>query len=161
MRRWQNRGLNCRVMWLFILLWLCDWPNFCANSKRRWKIFSYTCVSTFRCRWSPLDGQPDFKRSNGFQSSLCAYVFSFTFYIVFCTYPLVLAVNAWFNSYWFFFDILHFSCVQFYLREEDLGKNRAEVSQSRLAELNNYVPVTANTGALTEDYLTKFQVWQG
>lgn len=51
-----------------------------------------------------------------------------------------------------------FSCVQFYLREEDLGKNRAEVSQSRLAELNNYVPVTAYTGALTEDYLTKFQV---
>lgn len=47
---------------------------------------------------------------------------------------------------------------QFYLREEDLGKNRAEVSQSRLAELNNYVPVTAYTGALTEDCLTKFQV---
>uniref|UniRef100_A0A7N6B0G1 E1 ubiquitin-activating enzyme n=1 Tax=Anabas testudineus TaxID=64144 RepID=A0A7N6B0G1_ANATE len=47
---------------------------------------------------------------------------------------------------------------QFYLREEDLGKNRAEVSQPRLAELNNYVPVTAYTGALTEDYLTKFQV---
>ncbi|PWA28681.1 hypothetical protein CCH79_00014815 [Gambusia affinis] len=47
---------------------------------------------------------------------------------------------------------------QFYLREEDLGKNRAEVSQPRLAELNNYVPVTAYTGALTEDYLSKFQV---
>uniref|UniRef100_A0A665UML6 E1 ubiquitin-activating enzyme n=1 Tax=Echeneis naucrates TaxID=173247 RepID=A0A665UML6_ECHNA len=47
---------------------------------------------------------------------------------------------------------------QFYIREEDLGKNRAEVSQPRLAELNNYVPVTAYTGALTEDYLTKFQV---
>uniref|UniRef100_A0A3B5LHJ1 E1 ubiquitin-activating enzyme n=1 Tax=Xiphophorus couchianus TaxID=32473 RepID=A0A3B5LHJ1_9TELE len=47
---------------------------------------------------------------------------------------------------------------QFYLREEDLGKNRAEVSQPRLAELNSYVPVTAYTGVLTEDYLTKFQV---
>uniref|UniRef100_A0A673BCV8 E1 ubiquitin-activating enzyme n=1 Tax=Sphaeramia orbicularis TaxID=375764 RepID=A0A673BCV8_9TELE len=47
---------------------------------------------------------------------------------------------------------------QFYLREEDLGKNRAEVSQPRLAELNSYVPVTSYTGALTEDYLTKFQV---
>uniref|UniRef100_A0A8C2X5C2 E1 ubiquitin-activating enzyme n=1 Tax=Cyclopterus lumpus TaxID=8103 RepID=A0A8C2X5C2_CYCLU len=47
---------------------------------------------------------------------------------------------------------------QFYLREEDLGKNRAEVSQHRLAELNNYVSVTACTEALTEDYLTKFQV---
>ncbi|KAF0036226.1 hypothetical protein F2P81_011538 [Scophthalmus maximus] len=47
---------------------------------------------------------------------------------------------------------------QFYLREEDLGKNRAEVSQPRLAELNSYVPVTAYTGALADDYLTKFQV---
>ncbi|KAL4623620.1 ubiquitin-like modifier-activating enzyme 1 [Arapaima gigas] len=47
---------------------------------------------------------------------------------------------------------------QFYLREEDLGKNRAEVSQPRLAELNSYVPVTAYTGALTEDYLSQFQV---
>lgn len=46
---------------------------------------------------------------------------------------------------------------QFYLREEDLGKNRAEVSQARLAELNSYVPVTGYTGPLTEDYLTKFQ----
>uniref|UniRef100_A0A8C2B5N3 E1 ubiquitin-activating enzyme n=1 Tax=Cyprinus carpio TaxID=7962 RepID=A0A8C2B5N3_CYPCA len=34
---------------------------------------------------------------------------------------------------------------QFYLREEDLGKNRAEVSQLRLAELNSYVPVTSFT----------------
>uniref|UniRef100_A0A672PWV1 E1 ubiquitin-activating enzyme n=1 Tax=Sinocyclocheilus grahami TaxID=75366 RepID=A0A672PWV1_SINGR len=47
---------------------------------------------------------------------------------------------------------------QFYLREEDLGKNRAEVSQPRLAELNSYVPVTAFTGTLTNEYLTKFQV---
>lgn len=47
---------------------------------------------------------------------------------------------------------------QFYLREEDLGKNRAEVSQTRLAELNSYVPVTAYTGALTNDFLTDFQV---
>uniref|UniRef100_A0A667WUH0 E1 ubiquitin-activating enzyme n=1 Tax=Myripristis murdjan TaxID=586833 RepID=A0A667WUH0_9TELE len=47
---------------------------------------------------------------------------------------------------------------QFYLREEDLGKNRAEVSQPRLAELNSYVPVAAYTGALTDDYLTQFQV---
>ncbi|KAM9445161.1 ubiquitin-like modifier-activating enzyme 1 isoform 1-T3 [Clarias gariepinus] len=47
---------------------------------------------------------------------------------------------------------------QFYLREEDLGKNRAEVSQARLAELNSYVPVTSYTGALSNDYLTQFQV---
>ena len=54
--------------------------------------------------------------------------------------------------------VLLVSC-QFYLREEDLGKNRAEVSQTRLAELNSYVPVAAYTGALTEDYLTQFQVY--
>uniref|UniRef100_A0AAY4DCK3 E1 ubiquitin-activating enzyme n=1 Tax=Denticeps clupeoides TaxID=299321 RepID=A0AAY4DCK3_9TELE len=47
---------------------------------------------------------------------------------------------------------------QFYLREEDLGKNRAEVSQSRLAELNSYVPVASYNGALTNEYLTQFQV---
>uniref|UniRef100_A0A4W5KIZ2 Ubiquitin-activating enzyme E1 C-terminal domain-containing protein n=1 Tax=Hucho hucho TaxID=62062 RepID=A0A4W5KIZ2_9TELE len=50
------------------------------------------------------------------------------------------------------------SCLQFYLREEDLGKNRAEVSRTRLAELNSYVPVVAYTGALIDDYLTQFQV---
>uniref|UniRef100_V9KCN4 E1 ubiquitin-activating enzyme n=1 Tax=Callorhinchus milii TaxID=7868 RepID=V9KCN4_CALMI len=47
---------------------------------------------------------------------------------------------------------------QFFLREEDLGKNRAEVSQPRLAELNTYVPVTAYLGELTEEYLQQFQV---
>ncbi|KAL4677298.1 hypothetical protein H8957_008188 [Semnopithecus entellus] len=47
---------------------------------------------------------------------------------------------------------------QFYLREEDIGKNRAEVSQPRLAELNSYVPVTAYTGPLVEDFLSGFQV---
>ncbi|XP_038603857.1 ubiquitin-like modifier-activating enzyme 1 [Tachyglossus aculeatus] len=47
---------------------------------------------------------------------------------------------------------------QFYLREEDVGKNRAEVSQPRLAELNTYVPVSAYTGPLTEEYLSGFQV---
>ncbi|CAB1330353.1 unnamed protein product, partial [Coregonus sp. 'balchen'] len=46
----------------------------------------------------------------------------------------------------------------FYLHEEDLGKNRAEVSRIRLAELNSYVPVVAYTGALTDDYLIQFQV---
>ncbi|XP_008682072.1 ubiquitin-like modifier-activating enzyme 1, partial [Ursus maritimus] len=46
---------------------------------------------------------------------------------------------------------------QFYLREEDIGKNRAEVSQPRLAELNSYVPVSTYTGALVEDFLCGFQ----
>ncbi|XP_047393198.1 ubiquitin-like modifier-activating enzyme 1 isoform X2 [Sciurus carolinensis] len=47
---------------------------------------------------------------------------------------------------------------QFYLREEDIGKNRAEVSQPRLAELNSYVPVSSYTGPLVEDFLSDFQV---
>uniref|UniRef100_A0A452SVH6 Ubiquitin-like modifier-activating enzyme 1 n=1 Tax=Ursus americanus TaxID=9643 RepID=A0A452SVH6_URSAM len=50
---------------------------------------------------------------------------------------------------------------QFYLREEDIGKNRAEVSQPRLAELNSYVPVSAYTGPLVEDFLSGFQVLWG
>lgn len=48
--------------------------------------------------------------------------------------------------------------LQFYLREADLGKNRADVSQTRLAELNSYVPVVSYTGTLTNDYLNQFQV---
>ncbi|KAG9332397.1 hypothetical protein JZ751_014495 [Albula glossodonta] len=48
---------------------------------------------------------------------------------------------------------------QFYLREEDVGRNRAEVSQPRLAELNSYVPVAAYTGPLSEEYLTQFQLF--
>ncbi|XP_006140627.1 ubiquitin-like modifier-activating enzyme 1 [Tupaia chinensis] len=47
---------------------------------------------------------------------------------------------------------------QFYLREEDIGKNRAEVSQPRLAELNSYVPVNIYTGPLVKDFLGGFQV---
>ncbi|XP_067683201.1 ubiquitin-like modifier-activating enzyme 1 [Haliotis asinina] len=47
---------------------------------------------------------------------------------------------------------------QFFLREEDIGKNRAEVVQPRLAELNSYVPVSAYSGELSEDYLKQFQV---
>ncbi|XP_032746418.1 ubiquitin-like modifier-activating enzyme 1 Y [Rattus rattus] len=47
---------------------------------------------------------------------------------------------------------------QFYLHEEDIGKNRAEVSQPRLAELNSYVPVHTYTGPLVDDFLSGFQV---
>ncbi|KAM4798221.1 ubiquitin-like modifier-activating enzyme 1 isoform X3 [Urocitellus parryii] len=47
---------------------------------------------------------------------------------------------------------------QFYLHEEDIGKNRAEVSEPRLAELNSYVPVSTYTGPLVEDFLSDFQV---
>ena len=48
--------------------------------------------------------------------------------------------------------------LQFFLREEDVGKNRAEVTTPRLAELNTYVPVSCNTAALTENFLKQFQV---
>lgn len=48
--------------------------------------------------------------------------------------------------------------MQFFLREEDRGKNRAEVSQPRLAELNSYVPVSSNSGNLDEAFLSQFQV---
>ncbi|CAH2317122.1 ubiquitin-like modifier-activating enzyme 1 [Pelobates cultripes] len=47
---------------------------------------------------------------------------------------------------------------QFYLREEDVGKKRAEVSHPRLAELNTYVPVSSSTGTLSEDFLSGFQL---
>lgn len=47
---------------------------------------------------------------------------------------------------------------QFFLTEEDVGKNRAEACLARLAELNSYVPVTVHTLPLTEDYIAQFQV---
>ncbi|GFR86122.1 ubiquitin-like modifier-activating enzyme 1 [Elysia marginata] len=47
---------------------------------------------------------------------------------------------------------------QFFLREEDVGKNRAEVTTPRLSELNTYVPVSCSTAPLTEDFLKQFQV---
>jgi len=48
--------------------------------------------------------------------------------------------------------------VQFFLREDDIGRNRAEVTCPRLAELNSYVPITSYTGPLTDDFIDKFQV---
>lgn len=50
---------------------------------------------------------------------------------------------------------------QFFLTEEDAGKNRAEACAARLAELNSYVPVTVNTSPLTEDLIAQFQVLCG
>ncbi|ODQ54016.1 ubiquitin-activating enzyme E1 1 [Saitoella complicata NRRL Y-17804] len=47
---------------------------------------------------------------------------------------------------------------QFFLRGEDVGKGRAEVCQSRLAELNQYTPVTVLEGALNPETLAAFQV---
>lgn len=45
---------------------------------------------------------------------------------------------------------------QFYLNESLIGQNRAVASCNHLAELNNYVPTTAYTGEITEEYLQKF-----
>ncbi|XP_055329553.1 ubiquitin-like modifier-activating enzyme 1 [Paramacrobiotus metropolitanus] len=47
---------------------------------------------------------------------------------------------------------------QFFLREEDVGKNRADVCFPRLAELNIYVDVRPHTAPLTAAFLKKFQV---
>ncbi|ELU11611.1 hypothetical protein CAPTEDRAFT_162959 [Capitella teleta] len=47
---------------------------------------------------------------------------------------------------------------QFFLREEDVGKNRSDVSCPRLAELNSYVSCNSYTGELTEEFLSKFTV---
>jgi ubiquitin-activating enzyme E1 len=48
--------------------------------------------------------------------------------------------------------------TQFYLTEADIGKNRAEASHPRLAELNNYVSVNLHTGALNNEFLARFKV---
>lgn len=47
---------------------------------------------------------------------------------------------------------------QYYLSEADEGKNRAEASAERLAELNSYVPVRVHTGDLTETFIKQFRV---
>ncbi|XP_055384682.1 ubiquitin-like modifier-activating enzyme 1 isoform X2 [Condylostylus longicornis] len=47
---------------------------------------------------------------------------------------------------------------QFYLTENDIGRNRAEASSAQLAELNSYVRTSSYTGPLTEDFLKNFRV---
>uniref|UniRef100_A0AAR2ISJ7 E1 ubiquitin-activating enzyme n=1 Tax=Pygocentrus nattereri TaxID=42514 RepID=A0AAR2ISJ7_PYGNA len=47
---------------------------------------------------------------------------------------------------------------QFYLRESDLGENRALCSEKALARLNSHVRVSACTEALNQDFLRNFQV---
>ncbi|XP_022919652.2 ubiquitin-like modifier-activating enzyme 1 isoform X1 [Onthophagus taurus] len=47
---------------------------------------------------------------------------------------------------------------QFYLSEDDIGKNRAEACVKQLAELNTYVPTKTYTGPLTEEWIKKFRV---
>ncbi len=47
---------------------------------------------------------------------------------------------------------------QFYLTEEDIGKNRAQVSLPNLAHLNSNVHVEASSQDLTKEFLKTFQV---
>ena len=46
----------------------------------------------------------------------------------------------------------------FFLSEQDIGKNRALACISKLQELNNAVLVSALTEELTKEHLSKFQV---
>ncbi|ODN79868.1 hypothetical protein L202_03761 [Cryptococcus amylolentus CBS 6039] len=50
--------------------------------------------------------------------------------------------------------------TQFFLREEDVGKSRAEVTAPRLAELNTYVPVSILPGAgeISPEMIDPYQV---
>uniref|UniRef100_A0A1Y1K0A8 E1 ubiquitin-activating enzyme n=1 Tax=Photinus pyralis TaxID=7054 RepID=A0A1Y1K0A8_PHOPY len=47
---------------------------------------------------------------------------------------------------------------QFYLSEDDVGKNRAEASLKHLSELNMYVPTRTHTAPLTDDFIKRFRV---
>ena len=47
---------------------------------------------------------------------------------------------------------------QFFLREDDIGNNRAAVTAPRLAELNTYVPLNQHAGELTDEFISNFQV---
>lgn len=48
--------------------------------------------------------------------------------------------------------------AQFYLKEDDVGMNRAEACVARLQELNTAVSVTVSNDPLTEDFVSQFQV---
>ena len=48
--------------------------------------------------------------------------------------------------------------AQFYLTEEDLGKNRADSCKDKLKELNAAVAVSSSTADLSEAFLKQFQV---
>ncbi|XP_061430031.1 ubiquitin-like modifier-activating enzyme 1 isoform X2 [Lethenteron reissneri] len=47
---------------------------------------------------------------------------------------------------------------QFYGREKDLQRNRAQLSQSHLKQLNEFVRVSDYSDSLTEEFLSQFQV---
>ena len=64
----------------------------------------------------------------------------------------IVCLNCLYSFYFFNF--------QFFFSEQDVGKNCADVSRPKLAELNNYVPVDVLQGSLSVDSLAKFQVIQ-
>jgi ubiquitin-activating enzyme E1 len=45
--------------------------------------------------------------------------------------------------------------AQFYLSEADVGKSRADASAAKLAELNQYVPVTVESGPLSPEFIKR------
>jgi molybdopterin/thiamine biosynthesis adenylyltransferase len=45
-----------------------------------------------------------------------------------------------------------------YLSDKDVGRNRAQVSFTPLAELNNYVRVSTHAEELTPEFIENFQV---
>lgn len=56
------------------------------------------------------------------------------------------------------YHLYNLLCFQFYLKEADLGQNRALCSEKQLSSLNVYVQVSSWTSKLNEDFLSKFQV---
>jgi ubiquitin-activating enzyme E1 len=48
--------------------------------------------------------------------------------------------------------------LQYFFREEDVGRSRAEVTAPRLAELNSYVPIHVHADELTAEELQKYSV---
>lgn len=57
-------------------------------------------------------------------------------------------------------DLCNSCSLQFFLREEDVGKPRAQVTGPRLAELNSYVPVHVleGKGEITPEMIAPYQV---
>jgi len=48
--------------------------------------------------------------------------------------------------------------LQFFLGEDDIGRNRADATCPRLAEINSCVPVRSYTGPLLNEFLAAFKV---
>ena len=62
------------------------------------------------------------------------------------------------DSHSMYCSLLDARAMQFFLRTEDIGQNRADVTINRLAELNTYVPCSVFHGKFTQEELIKYQV---